>query len=122
MTSYAVYTRAGRAPVLLREGFSWWAALFGPFWLLTHAAWIPALLLFALELLLRATLPAHAGLTGAVGLGLAWLVGLHGQDLRGWSMARRGWRLSHLVTAPDQDRAYARLLDAVPALHAQAAR
>ena len=59
MNTYTAHLAPGRAPVLLRDGFSWGAFFFGPFWLLAHRAWIPgavALLLFALAgsyLLLR---------------------------------------------------------------------
>jgi hypothetical protein len=119
MTSYAAYLRDGRAPVLVRDGFSFWAFIFGPFWLLAHAAWIPAILLLALDVALSAIL--HGPASSIVGLGVAWLVGLHAQDLRGWGLTRRGWRLGDVVAAPDWDHAYARLLTTRPELQAAAA-
>jgi hypothetical protein len=119
MTSYAAYVRDGRAPVLVRDGFSFWALVFGPFWLLVHAAWIPAVLLLALDTALRAVL--HGTAATIVGLGVAWLVGLHAQDLRGWGLARRGWRLGYVVAARDWDSAYSRLLSGRPELQAAAA-
>jgi hypothetical protein len=108
MRIYAVYLKDHRAPVLVRDGFSFWALVFGPFWLLVHAAWIPAVLLVALEVLLRVILPPPVA--GIAVLGLAVLVGLHAQDLRGWSLARRGWRLGAVVSGRGSDDAYARLL------------
>lgn len=120
MTHYAVYLRAGRTPVLVRDGFSVWAFLFGPLWLLLHAAFIPAIGLLAIDLVLSATL--HGPAATIVGFGLAWLVGLHGQDMRGWSLTRRGFVLAHVVVGQGQDAAYARLLTEDPAaLHAAAA-
>jgi hypothetical protein len=119
MTSYAVYLKDNRAPVLVRDGFSVWALLFGPLWLLVHAAWIPAALLLALDIELRLAL--HPPVAGIVGLGVAWLVGLHAQDLRGWSLARRGWSLAHIVTGRGRTDAYARLLTSEPAVWAAAA-
>jgi hypothetical protein len=118
MSSYLAYVRDGRAPILVRDGFSFWAFLFGPFWLLAHAAWIPAALLFAFDVLLRAVL--HGPTAAIVGLGVAWLVGLHAQDLRGWSLLRRGWRVATVVAASGQDVAYGRLLTAHPELHVAA--
>jgi hypothetical protein len=119
VTSYAVYLKAGRTPVLVRDGFSVWALLFGPFWLLMKAAWIPAGVLFALEIVLRLLL--HPPIAGIVGLGVAWLVGLHAQDLCGWSLARRGWQLRTVATGRTHDEAYARLLAGEPDLWAAAA-
>ncbi len=49
-------------PVLVREGFSWGAFLFGPFWLLAHRLWLPALLWFVAA-------PAAAALLVAAGGG-----------------------------------------------------
>ena len=119
MKTWLAYLRAGRSPVLLRDGFSLWAFLFGPLWLLLHAAWIPALLLLAANLVLSVAL--HGPAAPIAGLGLAWLVGLYGQEWRGWSLARRGWRLAHVIAARDHDGAYARLLTGHPEYQADAA-
>ena len=47
MRFWTAHIRAGAAPVLVREGFSWGALLFGPLWLAVHRAWIPAVLALA---------------------------------------------------------------------------
>ena len=44
MRFWTAHVRQGTAPVLVREGFSWGALLFGPIWLAAHRAWIPAVL------------------------------------------------------------------------------
>ena len=91
-----------------RIGFRFGPFCSAPFWLLFHAAWIPAMLLLAGQIVLSILIYGHG--LGVVGLGIAWLVGLHAQDLRSWSLRRRGWRLAAIVTARARDEAYARLL------------
>ena len=120
MRIFTAHTRPHSAPVLLREGFSWAAFFFGPLWLLTHCAWIAAVLAFCAYLLI-AVLPLH-GFNPLVSFGLAWLLGLSGQDIRRWSLERRGFGLAHVVAAPNRDAALARLLDRRPDLVAEAVR
>lgn len=107
MSVWTVHLRDGKPAVLVPERFSIWAMLFGPLWLLLHGAWIPAVLVGSAEAVI-------AALAGEVArpvllLGLAWLVGLAGQDMRRWSLARRRYRLAHVVAAADEDAALARL-------------
>ena len=109
----------GRPPVLLREGFSWGALIFGPLWLAAHRAWIPAALALCLYVLIAA-LPLP-GIQWILALALAWALGLWGHDLARWSLARRGYSLAHVVAARDADAAFVRLLDRRPDLAAQAA-
>lgn len=99
-------------PVLLREGFSVWALLFGPLWLLWHRCWLAALGALVLAVALAFLMPPLT-------LALAVLLGLHGQDLRRWTLARRGWRLAHVVMARDEEAALARLLSRAPMLRAR---
>jgi hypothetical protein len=99
--------------VLVREGFSWGALLFGPFWLLSHRAWIPGVLALAAGVALAFAPPPLGGLMEWL---LAWALGLFGQDLRRWSLERAGYDLVHVVAAPDADSALARLLERRPDL------
>jgi len=108
--SYTAHVKPDCAPVLLLEGWSWGAAVFGPFWLLAHRAWIPALL-FAASALLVALL-ASPGLNLVIALGLGVLSGLLGWDAVRWSLERRGYVLAHVVAARDHESALARLLHA----------
>ena len=55
-------------------------------------------------------------------LSVCALLGLFGQDLRRWSLARRGFTLAHMLAAPDEDAALARLLGARPDLVGPALR
>jgi hypothetical protein len=118
MRLYTVQTRPGRPPALVREGFSWLALLFGPFWLLAHRAWIAGVL--ALCVGAAVTLLVPAAQAGAVDLVLAWVLGVFGNDLRRWSLARAGYELATVVAARDEDEALARLLDRRPDLVADA--
>ncbi len=108
--------KAGRLPVLVREGFSWWAALFGWLWLLVQGAWGPALLVLAGALV--------AAKLGAVFHSVAPLVavflvqGIFGRDLVRWWLGLRGWRPGGPVAACSHDAALLRLLAERPELQA----
>jgi uncharacterized protein DUF2628 len=115
---YTVHLRQGSPPVLVAEGFSWGAAIFGPIWLLAHRAWVPAALALAVAVLIGVFAPPAAA--AAFGLAFVWLLGLFGRDLVGWSLERRGYRLAHVVAARDAEAAYGRLLAARPDLAAAA--
>jgi hypothetical protein len=113
MRVWTAHTRPQAAPVLVREGFSWWALIFGPFWLLARGAWLPALLgLLAAGVISRAPADRVAWLE----TGLAFAFGLFGRDLWRWSLAQRGFTLVHVVTAGSEDEAFARLLARRPDL------
>jgi hypothetical protein len=111
---YTAHTNAFRPPVLVREGFSWGAFLFGPLWLLARRAWIAGVL----GLCLWAVLPMFAPPVAApaILLALHWACGLFGNDLRRWSLSGAGYLLVHVVAAPDEDTALARLLERRPDL------
>jgi hypothetical protein len=114
MRIFTSHIRPTGAPLLVPEGFSLWAALFGPLWFLVHRAWIPATLCLAAGLM--------AGRAGdmlgspAPALGLILLQGLLGRDLQRWSLGRAGYAQGPVVSGADRDTALARLLDAHPAL------
>ena len=108
MRSYTVHTKPDCPPVLLLEGWSWGAAIFGPLWLLAQRAWIPAALFGAAVLLVMAVAPP--GLGEVVGLGFGVLAGLLGRDALRWSLERRGYLLTHVLAARDEESALARLL------------
>ena len=116
MNAYTAHTKQGREPLLVKEGFSWGAFLFGPLWFAAWRAWVPA----AVHLLLLAVLLRFAprGLGGVLLLGLAMLSGLLGRDLVRWTLERRGYTLVHVVTARNEEAALARLLTFRPDLAA----
>lgn len=114
MKIWTAHERHNTTPVLLREGFSFGALIFGPFWLAAHRAWIPALGAFVLALLIPLLSRPPASLVLLPGLAL--LLGLSGRDLVRRSIARRGYLESDVVTGRDEDEAAARLLAARPDL------
>lgn len=106
--------RKGRAPVLVPEAFAGGALLLPTLWFLSHCMWIVAVIWTALWVLAAALLPDLALAPALVGLHL--LAGLFGQDLRRWSLARRGLGLVGVVAAADEDRAWARVAGRRPDL------
>ena len=118
MKVWSVHTRAESAPVLVREGFSWGACVFGPLWLFAHRAWIAGVLVLC-GWILAAAMPG--GLGPALMLVLAWATGVFGTDWLRWSLAGRGFTLVHAIAARNEDAAFARLMAARPDLAAAAA-
>ena len=114
MRFWTAHIRAGAAPVLVREGFSWGALLFGPLWLAVHRAWIAAVLALAASVLI--VVLAKADIAAALLATLMVLLGLSGHDLRRWSLDYRGYLLAQVVGARDELEALARLLDRRPDL------
>ena len=108
MRTWTVHLKPDAQPVLVREGWSWGAFLFGPFWLLFQRAWLPGGAVLALTLILAAAArqPTQALLSLALGV----LLGLLGRDLVRWSLERRGYRLAHVLAARDEEGALGRLL------------
>jgi hypothetical protein len=114
MKSFSAYLRPQSEPVLVAEGFSYAAFLFGPFWLLARRAWLTAVALLCVEIVLMVLVPDSVRVP--VALALAWLVGLCGLDVVGWSLERAGYDLAHVVAARDEESGYARLMAARPDL------
>jgi hypothetical protein len=114
MRIYTAHLKPRASPALVREGFSWGALFFGFLWLFANRAWIPGFLALAASVLI-------GRLTGdgsriALEFALAILLGLIGNDLVRWSLARRGYALSHVLAARDSETALARLLTVRPDL------
>ena len=114
MRFWTVHLREGAEPVLVPERFSWGAFFFGWIWLVLHRAWIPAILFFAATVVI-AILPPPP-LEAILFFALAVIQGLYGQDLRRWSLERRGYFLAHVVSAPNEEGAITRLLQRRPQL------
>jgi Protein of unknown function (DUF2628) len=111
---WTAHLRQGAPPVLVREGFSWGALLFGPLWLAAHRAWIPAVLTVVASLLIA--LLATEGISVVLMAGITVLLGLSGHDLRRWSLDHRGYLLTQVVAAHDELGALERLLTRRPDL------
>jgi len=108
MNAYTAHLKPGREPILVKEAFSLGALLFGPLWFAVHRAWVPAAIHLFLAAAILRLLPARDG--APILLGLAVLAGLLGRDLVRWSLERRGYTLSHVLAARDEETALGRLL------------
>ncbi len=114
MKMWTAHLRPDAEPILVPEGFSWLAMIFGPLWLAVHRAWIPAAIVLALDVIGAFLLPEP--LSFVLDAGLAILVGLSAHDLRRWSIENRGYLLTHVIAAGDEAEALGRLLTGRPDL------
>ena len=108
MKLFTAHLHPAKPPVLVREGWSWWAFIFGPLWLLSHGAWIATALSVAV---LIACTYAPPPLRPLLAFAVFWLLGLCGNDLRRWSLDLGRFRLAHVVAARNRDEAFLRLID-----------
>jgi hypothetical protein len=111
---YTALLKADDEPVVVKEGFSWGALVFGPFWLAAHRAWIAAAISLAAYVLIATLAPQTA--VGILSLGLALILGWTGNDLRRWALEHRGYLLVHVLAAGSPDEAFTRLLTYRPDL------
>lgn len=108
-------TPSGAAPaaekiVFLRDGFSWPAFFFGPFWLLWKRAWIAAAawaLLLTLDGLVAWKFNVSREAASWISLALAAWLGFEGGRVVAWSLARRGYVESDVVVGDDEEEAEA---------------
>jgi uncharacterized protein DUF2628 len=101
--------------VFIRDGFSWWAFLLTPLWMLRHRLWLA----LAIYLLVTAALDVGLRALGAsmltlvvASLLISVLVGLEAGTLRRFKLARRHWRNIGVVTGDDREDAERRFFDA----------
>ncbi|SLN18433.1 DUF2628 domain-containing protein [Oceanibacterium hippocampi] len=119
MRIYTAHYRPGRpldgdGLVLVREGFAWWALLVPPLWALYHRLWLVALLFVILSSALSLAVPLlHLDTNGAslAMLGLNLLFAMSANDLRRWTLGRRGYRELGVVGGRDIGAAEQRLID-----------
>jgi hypothetical protein len=101
--------------VFVRDGFSFWAFIAAPLWMLWHRMWLVLLgyvLLTVIVLSALAVLGASAAALIVVGLSIALLVGLEANTLRRFALRRRGWRNVAIVSGHDVEDAEQRFFDA----------
>jgi hypothetical protein len=99
----------------VRDGFHFWAFLFGPLWMLRHRMWLVLIGYLVVVGGLAAGLSrlgAPSGTAALISLLIALLVGLEASTLRRWTLARRGWHGLGVVVADDVELAERRFFDA----------
>ena len=121
MRIYTVHFRPddGGDIVLVKEGFCWPAFLVGPLWALWHGLWVVALGLVALVVGVGAAgaVPGLDAVTAAaLSLGTAMAIGGTANDLRRWTLERRGFSEEGVVMGGGEDEALRRFLANAPLL------
>ncbi len=100
--------------VFVRDGFSFWAFLLTPLWMIRHRLWL-ALLVYAFV-----TIALQVGLRSigtsqmimlVVGTLVALLVGFEAATLRRFALARRRWKNLGIVVGDDLEAAERRFFD-----------
>jgi hypothetical protein len=100
--------------VFIRDGFSWMAAIFSPFYLLFRGEWRALALYIVIATALAAGLQAVGAQPDWIGwtmLLLNIVVGLEMSELRRWSLSAAGWRQIATVNAAGQDEAERRFFE-----------
>jgi hypothetical protein len=99
----------------VRDGFSFWAFLFAPLWMLWHRMWLVLIGYLAIAIGLEGILTlfgaSEFSLT-IVGLFISLLVGLEASTLRRFTLRRRRWDNLGLVSGHDLEEAERRFFDA----------
>jgi hypothetical protein len=101
----------------VRDGFSFWAFLFGPLWMLRHRMWLVFVLYVAITVLLQLGLyvvGASQSVGIAAGVLIAALVGLEAATLRRFTLARRRWREVGIIVGDDLEAAERRFFAGWP--------
>jgi len=118
MAIYSVHSRPG-APaedaIFVKEGFAWAAFVFTLLWALWHRMWIVAAIAFSATAAIAAAASWLAQGDLAVNLAslaVGLILGFEGNDLRRWSLARRGYREIAMAAGRDLDEAELRFFAA----------
>lgn len=88
--------------VLVREGFSLWAFVLGPLWLLVHRLWRPLLgyMIAATALAVVCEVEEVSDVSASLmQLWLQLMLGLHAGDVKSWVLERRGYRFAGVLAA-----------------------
>ena len=104
--------------VFVRDGFSFWAFLIAPVWMLWHRMWLVLLgyvvVLGAVDTAL-AVIGASRTAMSVIGLFISLLIGLEASTLRRFSLRRRGLRNVGVVSGADREDAERRFFGTWPA-------
>ena len=87
MTTYSIYAKPNDTAeaIFLPDSFSWSAFVFTWVWALWNRMWIVAVLVMSV-MFIASTLPSVPQFLLALGVNI--FMGLHGNDLLGWSLTR----------------------------------
>jgi hypothetical protein len=98
----------------VRDGFSFWACVLGPLWMLRHRMWLVffgyIVVAVALEVGLH-LLGVSGAVSATVGVLLALLVGFEAGTLRRFTLGRRKWTNIGVIVGDDLESAERRFFD-----------
>jgi Protein of unknown function (DUF2628) len=100
--------------VFVRDGFYFWAFLFGPLWMLWRRLWLVLAAYLVILLAIQGTaMIAGASLLApmAIAVLMSLLVGLEASTLRRFTLWRRGFRNVGVVSGEDSEDAERRFFD-----------
>src|SRR5258707_3575140 len=98
----------------VRDGFHFWAAVFGPLWLAWHRLWLALIgwIIVALAIDVgMARLGASATAIFVANVLIALLMGFEASSIRRWTLSRRNGRQLDIVVARNQEAAERRFFD-----------
>ena len=98
----------------IRDGFHFWAMVFGPLWLLAHRLWLAAIGWIAAIVVIDLGMIAlgAGGMAVLLANGLiALLTGFEAASLRRWTLSRGNWRQLDVVVGDDEEAAERRFFD-----------
>jgi hypothetical protein len=98
----------------VRDGFHFWAAVFGVVWLAWHRLWLALIGWIVLMTVIDVAMVWFGVAVGTVFLVdalLALLLGFEAASLRRWTLSRRKWRQLDIVVADDEEAAERRFFD-----------
>ena len=100
--------------VFVRDGFHFWAAVFGPLWLIWHRLWL-ALIGWIIAIVVLELALARLGVGSAAiffaDVVVAVLMGFEAASLQRWTLSRRHWRQLDVIVADDAEAAERRFFD-----------
>jgi hypothetical protein len=121
MSFYTVHEPPLRVPpdperfAFVRDGFSFWAFVLAPVWMLWHRMWLLLAGYVVISVVLEAWVKAFGASTvvaATIGVLVSLLVGLEAGTLRRLTLTRRGWRNVGVVSGDDREDAERRFFDA----------
>src|SRR5882762_2532184 len=114
LSATAANVRATDKFTFVRDGFHFWAMVFGPLWLIWNWLWLALIgwimTVVALELVL-AQLGAGSVAMVSADIMIALLMGFEAASLQRWTLSRRNWRQLDVVVADDEESAERRFFD-----------
>jgi hypothetical protein len=100
--------------IFVRDGFSFWAFLIPPLWMLRHRMWLALVIYIGIAVLLHVGLSAigaSSGVRFAASLILHLFIGFEAATLRRFTLRRRRWTNIGVVVGDDLEAAERRFFD-----------